>query len=416
MGGSFEQLIDYVLNNPGAWSFPELPAEGPEDAERARRAWDGYVASLDTAILSLLGESEVPDDEIATALDAILQSSLWERRLNRRSAEVAAVLKAGLVARSQHIWAQSTPARRRGYFLAGVGLGTGHALDAVAAEVNALLVAANGALLQNDTEGAIAAITAIAEKAFAIYPFTPDKIPGNWRDTLRSWLLGEPLANVSAGQEADTLQFVEGGLVYRLPWAMEAIRVRGVANGDLVGGMGLSLAHFELTLAVSAVETGTLNRSASILIQAGFNSRTAAIKAANDTGATFATALELQQWLSSDAVTALGALPDWPTAETKAMWSTFVHGFAPRSASTWKKQRYWAAIAWQPGRVLPANTPLRLHHLDDRPVVLSADGQLVAYLDAALNPARQGLVRAEAMSEPGKIDVTYFGPDDLWLA
>ena len=45
------------------------------------------------------------------------------------------------------------------------------------------------------------------------------------------WLLGQPLSSIAAGQEADTLQFVEGGLVYRLPWAMEAIRVRGIANG-----------------------------------------------------------------------------------------------------------------------------------------------------------------------------------------
>jgi hypothetical protein len=37
-------------------------------------------------------------------------------------------------------------------------------------------------------------------------------------------------------------------------------------------------------------------------------------------------------------------------------------------------------------------------------------------LDAALNPARRGLVRAEVMAEPGRIGLIYFGPDDLWLA
>ena len=36
-------------------------------------------------------------------------------------------------------------ARRRGYFLAGVGLKTGHALDAIAPDANHLLIQANAA-------------------------------------------------------------------------------------------------------------------------------------------------------------------------------------------------------------------------------------------------------------------------------
>jgi hypothetical protein len=67
--------------------------------------------------------------------------------------------------------------------------------------------------------------------------------------------------------------------------------------------MGAQLDDFELGLAVSAVETGTMNRSASILIQAGFASRLAAIKAVNDTAATFSNGFELQQWLESEPVT-----------------------------------------------------------------------------------------------------------------
>jgi hypothetical protein len=51
--------------------------------------------------------------------------------------------------------------------------------------------------------------------------------------------------------------------------------------------MGLLLDNFELGLAASAVETGTIRRPASLLIEAGFSSRLAAIKAVNDTAATF---------------------------------------------------------------------------------------------------------------------------------
>ena len=415
VGGTLAQLIEYVMNNAEAWAFPEIPGEPIEDRERARVNWESYVATLDTAILSLIGENDVADDAIAASLDDILRSSLWERRLNRRSEEVKTALKAGLHARSRYIWTQSNAARRRGYFLAGIGLKTGLALDAIAADGNALLVAANGAVLNGDQRAAIDTITAIAERVFAIHPFAPDRMPANWQDILSCWLLGLPLANVSAGQEAETLQFVEGGLVYRLPWAMEAIRVRAIANGDVVGDMGLQLEDFELAVALSSVETGTLNRSASILIQAGFTSRLAAIKAVYDTGATFTNTFELQQWLASDRVAALSALLDWPTVETKEMWSSFSQGFTPRPASTWKEQHHWAPVAWRPGAGQAAGTPVRCHHLGGQPTVLSADGLPIGTVHAPLNPNRRGLLRASVGDEPGRILLSYLGPEDLWL-
>ncbi|MBR0821465.1 helicase-related protein [Bradyrhizobium liaoningense] len=296
IGGDIGHLTEYVVNNAMAWSFPEVAGEKPEARENALADWQRHIATLDTAILSLIGENDVPDEGIEAALDDILQSSLWHRRLQRYNEASRRIFKAGLVSRSRLIWKQSNATRRRGYFLAGVGLSAGHALDAIAADANLLLVQANAAILMGDADAAIAAITRIGELAFTFYPFTPDTMPDDWRAVLRAWLLGRPLATMAAGREAETLQFVEGGLVFRLPWALEAIRVRAATHGDTIGG--LPIQDFELGLAVSAVETGTLNRSASILIQAGFNSRLAAIKAVTDTSATFGSGQELRQWPS----------------------------------------------------------------------------------------------------------------------
>lgn len=83
VGGEFDQLVEYVTNNAAAWTFPEVLNEEPEDRDRALADWERHVASLDTAILSLIGEEDIPDAEIEGALDAILQSSLWHRRLLR---------------------------------------------------------------------------------------------------------------------------------------------------------------------------------------------------------------------------------------------------------------------------------------------------------------------------------------------
>lgn len=410
IGGELSQLVEYVVNNAAAWTFPEVANEKPEDRGRALADWEQHVATLDTAILGLIGENDIPDEGVEAALDDILQSSLWHRRLLRQNEQVQQALKAGLVSRSRHIWNQSTAARRRGYFLAGVGLTTGHALDAIAADANILLVQANGGILDGDAEAAIMAITSIAERVFAFYPFRPDPMPANWRDILRTWLLGQPLAAIAAGQESETLQFIEGGIVYRLPWAMEAIRVRAAANGDTIGGFLLD--DYELGLAVLAVETGTLNRSASILIQAGFNSRLAAIKAVTDTGATFPTGQELRQWLNSEAVAAWSAQPDWPTAETKAMWTEFVQSFSPRENRTWADRRYWANVAWLSAPP-PPDTPVQVHHWGGQPCVLSADGTPLGTVQAALNSGRAGLMRAQVSQDVGRIDLTYLGPDDL---
>lgn len=411
VGGDLNQLIDYVVNNAMAWTFPEVANESPEDRERALADWQKHVATLDTAVLSLIGENDIPDEGVAAALDDILQSSLWHRRLLRQNEQIQQVLKAGLVSRSQHIWSQSTAARRRGYFLAGVGLGTGQALDAIAEDANLLLIQANGSILNGDAEAAIAAITAIAERVFVIYPFIPDPMPENWRDILRAWLLGEPLFAIAAGQESETLQFIEGGLVYRLPWAMEAIRVRGVANGDTIDGL-LSLEDYELGFAVAAVETGTLNRSAAILIQAGFSSRLGAIKAVTDSGATFQTAQELRHWLGSEELAAWSARPDWPTPETRAMWMEFAQSFTPRANRVWADRQYWAPVTWL-GVPPPPGTPLQLHYWAGQPRVLAADGVPLGTMQAALAPGRAGLVRAQVSQDAGRIDIVYLGPDDL---
>ena len=413
IGGDLAQLIEYVVNNAEAWNFPQVAMEAPEDRERALAEWEQHVATLDTAILSLIGGNDIPDDGIEAVLDDVLQSSLWQRRLLRRDEQAQQVLRAGLLSRSQLIWAQSSAAQRRGYFLAGVGLTTGHALDAIAVEANSLLVNANAALLAGDAEVAIGAITSLAERVFAFYPFTPSPIPDNWRDLLHCWLLGEPLAELAFGQESETLHFIEGGLVYRLPWAMEAVRVRAAANGDVVGENDLALDDYELGLAVPAVETGTMNRSASILIQAGFTSRLAAIKAVTDTSATFTTGDELRLWLNSDAITAWSALLDWPTAETKTMWTNWAQSFMRHDNHTWSDRRYRSRVAWSGVPPRPG-TPVQLYQKNRQWLVLEADGLPLGTLQAAaLNPHHRGLIHATVSAEAGKIDLIYLGPDDL---
>ena len=105
-----------------------------------------------------------------------------------------------------------------------------------------------------------------------------------------------------------------------------------------------------------------------------------------------------------EAVAAWSAQPDWPTAETKAMWTDFVQSFTPRENRTWAERRYWAKVAWL-GVPPPPGTSVQIHHWGGQQRVLSTDG--------TLNPGRAVLLRAQVAQDVGRINITYLGPADL---
>ena len=199
-------LIEYVANNASGWVFHEVAGEDDQERAEQMQKWSKYISSLDSAILSLIGESEVSDEEIPELLDEILASSLWQRRLAREEEEIQSLLNTALAQRAKHIWSNSTSAQRRGYFLAGVGLETGQRLDAIAAEANNLLIVANAHISDGNEDEAITAITQLADLIFQIQPFTPNTFPENWKDILALWLKGQPIVNIDVGDISDVLQ------------------------------------------------------------------------------------------------------------------------------------------------------------------------------------------------------------------
>lgn len=400
------------LTGSTAWDFPVLPNEKRDIAEAERTRWNGFLTTLDTAILSMLGEREVADDEIETTLDEVLHSSLWSRRMLSRNENDRVVLTTGLVARTRFIWSKTTAAQRRGYFLAGVGLATGEKLDLAAAQLNELLVVANVSIVFGETDGAIAAITAFAEIVLEIDPFAPDGMPANWRSVLRAWLSGDSIASFARNNEDEVLQFVEQTLVYRLSWAMEAVRVRAIAN-DAVLESGITMEDIELGHAVAAVETGTLSRSAGILMHAGFSSRSAAISAVEQTNATFTTMSELRRWLSGADVADRLEDPSWPTRQSNVLWRQFVESFSPDRQRTWGKRVGNVKVRWS-GREPNAGMPLRLYDENGQTLVLAADYSRLGVLRTPLDPKRVGLALASVAAIGGDMELTYLGPDDLY--
>lgn len=406
-------MIAYLTGST-AWEFTVIPGETADTAEIEASRWAGYLTSLDTAILSMLGERDVVDEDIEAALDGVLESSLWSRRLLRRKLPAQQMLKAGLVARARYIWSRTSATQRRGYFLAGVGLGTGEALDKAATELNQLLVQANRAILSDDDDLAVASISAFAEKVFTIEPFAPDDLPADWRDILRAWLGGETIASMTTDREDEVLQFVEQVLVYRLPWAMEAVRVRAIANGDALDH-DVTMEELELGVAVAAVESGTLNRSAAILMHAGFSSRIAAIRSVVETKADFTSMGGLRKWLRSDEIKEGTLDPDWQTPHTHGLWLQFIESLAPARRRKWQKQKESLKVVWD-GPWADAGTPVRLRDMDGVTMVLDADFTRLGVLKLRLNTNRRGLIQAIVSDDENYLEITYLGPNDLEAA
>lgn len=315
------------------------------------------------------------------------------------------------------IWGNSTPLQRKGYFLSGVGFVTGRALDTNAAQLNELLVVANGAILNEDDDTAIKAIICFAEIVFGISPFTPDTLPGNWKAILDTWLRGKALKSLAASDQEGVLRFVEQGLVYHLPWAMEAVRVRSIANGEkleLTEGLpDMTLADLDLGRAVASVETGSLDVRAALLMRTGFSSRSAAIKIISDMKPDFDSTQGLRAWLRGAEVRKATSNASFPTPETHRLWLEYLQGFVRTSRARWTSERETCGVVWN-GDEPPVDTPLRvIEDVDGTTIVTTAEFRTLGTINRHLNPDRCGLLTATAVGK-GEIAVEYLGPDGLW--
>ncbi|MBC8067747.1 MAG: hypothetical protein IAG13_05380 [Deltaproteobacteria bacterium] len=147
-----------------------------------------------------------------------------------------------------------------------------------------------------DEASAGTAVIAFADLVFQTAPFhAPKPLPARWHDALRAWLSGEPAADVLALCDDEGVDLIQEALTYRLPWAMEAVRVHALAV-EYDGADGLS------GVAAQAVESGSTSLSVIALVRAGLSSREAAAAAVEDTAASFTDRDGMHAWLNSKPV------------------------------------------------------------------------------------------------------------------
>jgi len=371
--------------------------EGPRSEE--------LLASLDTAILALVERLECEPSELPKLLDDILQDSLWTRTLARRSDQERAIQRTLLHQRAAFLWLNSTEVQRRGYFAAGVGYRTGKRLDDNAEELNLLLLRAEQAIEERDSDSTVEAVAEFARIVFDIAPFTPKELPDQWEQVLRNWITGKPMADIVSADPEGLVELVEDAIVYRLVWAVEAVRARSRSHQD-------EYADLWSGRLAGALEAGTMDRCAVILIHAGLGSRVAALAALSDFPGDFKDYQGMKDWLRSEPLVEAGRVTDWPTPDTADLWRSFVTLTYGDSTRAWSVQSKHVSVNWKPGVGALEGDFVRVLRQTTKTEICTADFSPIGELKQIV-PNLTGVLFGKVAHDVSQLELIYHGPGTL---
>jgi len=405
--GPIEPFLDYLTGGPD-WTLPVLSQESVAAEEAAAAAWRSNLSLLDIGILSTLGDGayDIDPDAAPQALADALVDSLWERQLRRLDSGVSSAVRELVTGRVRHLWRTSTASQRRGWYLAGLGAEAGAGLAAISGHVVELMDHVEVDLASGDDDAASEGLVQIASAIFELDTFAPEVHVDDWSGVLRHWVQGRSLADLP-GDRVAIAQFIESDLVYRLVWGMEAARVFEEAQGN-------ALAETLNGTAVASIETGTFNRSASVLIRSGFDHRLAAVEAVVSTDAEFDSAADMRQWIR-DLDPGYSYNAAWPTPESRPAWEAFASHVGRRRLQRWRRRTDDVhEVTWY-GDVPVPGTWLRITDLDTNTVQIWSTGfDLLGEAAIELNTNRLGVLRARRLTEGPGIRLMYHGPRDLY--
>jgi hypothetical protein len=369
-----DDAFEYLANSRAAWTSAneeaavaavspfgspgpgggEDDASGEEEGKIEEEPLSQLVERLDATVFGLIEALDADRGDLPRLLDEALRGSLWARQIAREGDDTRARHERIFQARANLIWMHTNDRARRGHFAMGVGLEAGLAIDEMADELAALIDRADLASLPGDEDELADALAGLVERLLVIRPFIPDKknaLPPAWRALLKQWVSGVDV-NVLG---ADNMRIIEDAFMYRLVWALEAIRTRRATLGwspDIVPGGG-----------AATIETGVPQFMMAMLIRAGLPSRRAAMTAVREGSASFVTPAEMRDWLSGNEITALTDQGEWPTADTAALWRRFREEVLSGGIQAWTMTS-WKRLLDLPDSIAPPPAGLYRVELD----------------------------------------------------
>jgi hypothetical protein len=344
-------LMEYVLNNRDLWADSRLAAVENENAEDDNEdSYEEHAADLDVAIFSLVEPLDLEVDTLSEVLDATLQSSLWQRTLDHYSQEVKDTEREVLRSRAEWLWNTTTTGQRVACFNSGLGRKPGLFLHEQLDSLIDILVEFQAAVAANEEEATGNAAVRFAENAMAESFFAVRRLPENWEKALESWVRGVAFAEILDSRKARdahrTQVFVQEGVVFKLVWAAEAVRVQAVASGHSRAEELGDGPAFALTYGVPSIP-------AALLCQMGFSSRVGAVWVTRQLSASFSDMDGVRGWLQeNDALLSLQEF--WPSEDLHLLW---IQTSAPTTAEyprPWKHATHTISVDWK-------NTPAPLN-------------------------------------------------------
>jgi hypothetical protein len=411
LGVSTGQLIEYVANQDSSWTPPE-PAravgssgEADEpDATEVGQTLGELLDDLDTAILGTVDQLDCSPADLADVLDAAVRGSLWKRRLDRMDVEGQRLQRAVLFGRAGWIWTRTDAPRRQAFFAAGIGAQAGQFIHDHLAVLLQPLRDAELAVYTGDAAAAANAVCALAEVLTQVHPFSGNGLPPRWRELVAAWLGAVPLGSVLGPDASDEVQFVQDGIVYRLVWAVEAVRLHATAVGavgpeELSGAIALVLTH------------GVPTVPAALLAEAGLGSRGMALDVTRSYGANFFDQAGLDAWLQA-TTDRIARETFWKTADQRAQWDQFVARWASRTRATWVPTDESVAVSWDPFYEPKGDELVRVIDDPQNEVtdVCAAELSLIGVLRRRLPAVNSGQVVASVAPDLRHVRIQRWGP------
>jgi hypothetical protein len=196
-----------------------------------------------------------------------------------------------------------------------------------------------------------------------------------------------------------TQAFVQDGVIFRLVWAAEAVRVQAIASGHARAGELGDGPAFALTYGTPTIASALLN-------QFGFPSRVGALFATGKLSASFTDTEGMHQWLALHR-TALSDPAFWPSTELHSLW---MNASAPADREyprRWTHKEYVVSARWD-GEPPAAGSRVRLVTSGSVAALCATDLTPLGTAALAFNP--DGAALDATVVDPQRIRVRYFGP------
>lgn len=404
LGVPQKALLEYVLNHRDLWEDPRLASAEEDDSEDdAEDRYDEHAADLDVAILSLVEPLDLEVGELAAMLDNTLQGSLWQRTLNHSNQYTRDTEREILRSRAEWLWNTTAAGQRVACFNSGLGRKPGLFLHEQLDSLIDILVEFQAAVAVDNADLVGKAAGQFAEIATAEPFFAVRRLPEDWEKALASWVGGVAFADILDSRKARdahrTQVFVQEGVVFKLVWAAEAVRVQAIATGHARAEELGDGPAFSLTYGVPSIP-------AALLCQMGFPSRTGAVWVTRELSAAFTDMDGLRDWLrENDGLLSLAEF--WPSEDYYLLWTQASAPTTTDYPKPWKHSSHTISVDWKSAPA-PANSVVRVIAGNDRSsTICGAD--LVPFGTAELPFDPHGAALSAKVVSKGTVQIEYFG-------